>query len=108
MTISESDIKLGIIRPVEDEELMKVAMCHMFKDHALGLLLQADAHQADNVWVPQVRHQLRLADEVLSRLLIRTRLESLDGNQTGDCTDRAVAGQLPLVHLDSESVKVKV
>ena len=84
---------------MKDEELVKVAMRHVLKDHALRLLLQADAHQADNVWVPQVSHQLRFSDEVLSGLLVCTRLEGLDGHEAGDRPDRAVPGQLPLVHL---------
>ena len=97
MTIS--DITLGIIRPVEDEKLMKVSMRHVFKDHALGLLLQADAHQADDVWVPQVSHQLRFTDEVLAGLLVRPWLEGLYGYEAGDRPNRAVPGELALVHL---------
>ena len=90
---------MSMIRPVEDEELVKVAVRHVLEDHALGLLLEADTHQADNVRVPQVRHQLRLSDEILTGLLVRPWLQGLDCYKAGDCPNCTVPGELPLVHL---------
>ena len=84
---------------MEDEELVKVSMSHVLEDHALGLLLETNSNQADDVRVPQVSHQLGLADKVLPSLLVGSGLQRLDRNEAGHSSDGAVAGQLALVDL---------
>lgn len=84
---------------MEDEELVKVSMSHVLEDHALGLLLETNSDQADDVRVPQVSHQLGLADKVLPSLLVGSGLQRLDRNEAGHGSDGAVAGQLALVDL---------
>lgn len=55
--------------PTVPEELVEVPVLHVLKDHDERVALHADAIELDDVLVLQVGQQLRLAVEVLARIV---------------------------------------
>ena len=74
---------------VHQQVLVQIALRHVLEDQALRLVLEHHPQQADDVRVPQVRHQLTIALEVPSRRLVRSDLERLDGDEGAAAANNA-------------------
>ena len=90
------------LRGVDQQVLVQVALWHVLKDKALRLVLQDDPKQADDVGVPQVCHQFRVALEIASRRLVGSDLEGLDGDESAAAPHNP--SKLPSVDLAKHTV----
>ncbi len=77
-------VRLGA---VGQEKLVQVPLAQVLEDHALGIILEHDTEEADDVWMPHLRVDLNLALKILLTFCVGTGPQCLDGHKGGTASN---------------------